>query len=238
LENHENHEEGGENTSLVREFKSSFGKVVRGKKKCEMNRNRVLFLGDSHARGMANELQHKLGKSFDVLGIVKPGSNMKELTNTLNSTVSALSKNDVCIIWGGSCDIAKNESEYGLRQIKDLVNKLNFTNLVVINAPFRHDLQKNSCVNSAVKYFNRRLSKYSKAFENLQSLEVVNCRELYTNHGLHLNWRGKEVMTGKIVNAIKDILNVQKPSPIVMKWKEETKNGPTQPENCEIAKGT
>jgi hypothetical protein len=29
LENHENHEEGGENTSLVREFKSSYGKWVR-----------------------------------------------------------------------------------------------------------------------------------------------------------------------------------------------------------------
>jgi hypothetical protein len=44
---------------------------------------------------MANELQHKLGKSFDVLGKVKPGSTMKEVTDTLNSTVSALSKNDV-----------------------------------------------------------------------------------------------------------------------------------------------
>lgn len=235
----ENHVEDCENSSLVREFKSSFGKVERGKKKkrCERNRNRVLFLGDSHARGMASEVKHKLGKNFDVFGIVKPGSNMKELTNTLNSTVSALSKNDVCIIWGGSCDIAKNESEYGLQQVKDLATKLSYTNLVVINAPFRHDLQENSCVNSAVKGFNRKLSKYSKAFENLQSIEVVNCRELYSNHGLHLNWRGREAMTSKIVNVINDILNVQKPAPIVMEWKEERKNGPTLPENCEIAKG-
>jgi hypothetical protein len=52
--------------------------------------------------------------------------------------------------------------------------------------------------------------KCSKGFDNLHFLEVENCREMYTNHGLHLNWKGKEVMGWKIVNVIKDILNVQK----------------------------
>jgi hypothetical protein len=32
-----------------------------------------------------------------------------------------------------------------------------------------------------------------KALDNLHVLEVENCRELYTNYGLHLNWNGKEV---------------------------------------------
>jgi hypothetical protein len=171
----ENNEEGGENTSLDRKYKPSFGKVVRGKKKCEINRSRVLILGDSHARSMANELQHRLGSSFDVLCIVKPGSNMKEITKTLNLTASSLSKKDVCIIWGGSCDIAKNEREYGLRQVKDLVKRLNSTNLVVINAPYRHDLQGNSCVNSAVKKFNRMLLKTSSL---LKWKTVRNCIQI------------------------------------------------------------
>jgi hypothetical protein len=69
------------------------------------NGSRVIIMGDSHARGMANELQHRLGKNFEVLGIVKPGSNIKEITNTLNSTVSSLTKKDVCIVWGGTHDV-------------------------------------------------------------------------------------------------------------------------------------
>jgi hypothetical protein len=47
------------------------------------NGSRDIILGDSHARGMANELQHRPGKSFDVQGTVKPGANIKEKTNML-----------------------------------------------------------------------------------------------------------------------------------------------------------
>jgi hypothetical protein len=86
--------------------------------------------------------------------------------------------------------------------------------VVVINVPYRHDLQESSCVNSTVEKFNRKLRKYSKAFANLHLLEVENCRDLYTNHGLHLNWKCKESMGGKIVNVIKNILNVQNSAPM------------------------
>jgi hypothetical protein len=60
-------------------------------------------------------------------------------------------------------------------------------------------------------------------------------RELYTDHGLHLNWKGKEVMADKIVNVIKDILKVQKAAPIGMKWREEEMTECTQSRNCETA---
>jgi hypothetical protein len=61
----------------------------------------VIILGDSHARGMTKELQHRLGKSFEVEGIVKPGGNIKEITNMFNSTVSSRTKN-VCVVWEGT----------------------------------------------------------------------------------------------------------------------------------------
>jgi hypothetical protein len=89
--------------------------------------------------------------------------------------------------------------------MKDFVTRQNHINLVVKRVPYRRGLQETSCVNSAVKNFNRKLMKYSKTFENLHLLEVENCRELYINHGLHLNGKGKEVMVSKIVNVIKDI---------------------------------
>jgi hypothetical protein len=78
--------------------------------------------------------------------------------------------------------------------------------------------------------------KYSKAFENLHLLKVENCWELYTNHGLHLNGKGKEVMVRKIVNVIKDILNVIKSAPIGIKWKKGELSGSIHSDNCETAK--
>jgi hypothetical protein len=62
-----------------------------------------------------------------VFGIVKPASRIKEITNTLNSSISSLTKKDVCIIWGGSRDIAKNESENGLGYLKDFATRQNLT---------------------------------------------------------------------------------------------------------------
>jgi hypothetical protein len=42
---------------------------------------RRIIMGDSHARGMANELQHGFVKSFEVIGIV----NYKKQTPWLES---------------------------------------------------------------------------------------------------------------------------------------------------------
>ncbi|PNF17838.1 hypothetical protein B7P43_G05719 [Cryptotermes secundus] len=107
--------------------------MVIKKKMCRNNGRRVLIFGDSYTKGMSNELQHRLGKSFEVLGIVKPAENMNEIIKTAKVTVSSFTKNDVCIIWGGTQDIAKNEGENGLRQLKDFVSRHNHTRLVLIN---------------------------------------------------------------------------------------------------------
>jgi len=34
--------------------------------------NKIIILGESHARGCAQEVQHNLGHDFEVQGIVKP----------------------------------------------------------------------------------------------------------------------------------------------------------------------
>jgi hypothetical protein len=38
-------------------------------------------------------------------------------------------------MWGGSNDIAKNETKYGLQRLKDFVIKHSHTNLIAISAP-------------------------------------------------------------------------------------------------------
>jgi hypothetical protein len=68
-----------------------------------------------------------------------------------------------------------------------LLSGLSHTNMVVINVPHKYYLMEWSCVNNAAKDFNRDLRKHLRAYDNLKMIAVESLRELYTNHGLHLN---------------------------------------------------
>jgi hypothetical protein len=86
------------------------GKTVKSNKKT----NKIILLGDSRARNIAKQLQYNLGQQFQVIGLVKPGSRLEDITNTMKSDLKELTNKDVCLIWGRSNDIAKNEINYGL----------------------------------------------------------------------------------------------------------------------------
>ena len=86
-------------------------------------KHKILITGDSHACGIASEIQHNLDDDFDIQGIVKPGSNLASVTHTVNKDTGALTKHDVVVIWGGTRDTSKNEMQRGLNQIRKSVEK-------------------------------------------------------------------------------------------------------------------
>jgi hypothetical protein len=45
-------------------------------------KHKILFTGDSHARGTATEIKHNLEEDFEIQGIVKPGSDLTAITNS------------------------------------------------------------------------------------------------------------------------------------------------------------
>jgi len=73
-----------------------------------------------------------------------------------------------------------------------------------------------SCINSAVITFDRKLKKLIKAHHHASLLERVTNRDLYTNHGLHLNGQGKERLANQIVSHILSILEQSEGPPIVL----------------------
>jgi hypothetical protein len=79
------------------------------------------------------------------------------------------------------------------------------------------------CLNSAVNSFNRKLKKLVKAHHHASILEITNVRNLFTNHGLHLNGQGKDRLTNHTVSHIYSILEWRDDSPIILNWKEEQK---------------
>ncbi|KAJ4446836.1 hypothetical protein ANN_13534 [Periplaneta americana] len=99
---------------------------------------------------------------------------------------------DTVVIWGGSNDIARNNTDNGLRHLQQFVERNDQTNIIVMNALHRHDLPTTSCVNSEVVNFNRKLKKRLKVYNHVKVNEIDLNRDNFTRHGLHLNGKGKE----------------------------------------------
>jgi RNase P/RNase MRP subunit p30 len=180
----------------------------------------MVILGDSHTRGCAAEVKQLLNNKFEVLGLVNSGSGMEFIKDTARVKLHQLKKNDVVVVWGGSNDIARNNSIKGMKNILEFVLNANHTNVIIMSAPHRHDLIRNSCVNKEVEAFNRKLCKRLKRFEKVKMIEVISERAFYTKYGQHLNTRGKEIMLKKTVATIECVLN-RKVEPISVKWCNE-----------------
>ena len=80
-----------------------------------VGRYKIIILGDSHARGYAQEVQRSLGHDYLVQGLVKPGVSAESIVNTLSADTGDLTKKDIRIVWGGTRDIGRNEIRKGLQ---------------------------------------------------------------------------------------------------------------------------
>jgi hypothetical protein len=135
--------------------------------------------------------------------------------------VRSLSKNYV-VFWGGANDEGRDNSSTGLHQITNFITDNKHTNIILITAPHRYDLMQASCVNNKITSFNRKLRKMTKMHHHASILEMPNIRNLFTNHGLHLNGQGKEKLSNQIVSHIYLILDQILGSPLILKWEKET----------------
>ena len=172
-------------------------KIKYKRKVMEKKQHKVVILGDSHTRGCATEVKHLLNNKYEVLGFVNSGSEMEFIKDTARVKLHQLTKNDVVVVWGGPKDIARNSSIVGIRNILEFVINANCTNVIIMSAPHRHDLIRNSCVNKEVEAFNRKLCKRLKRFEKVKMIEVISERAFYTKHAQHLNTGGKEIISKK-----------------------------------------
>jgi len=186
-----------------------------GKRKLFASKNKtrkheIFILGDSHAKGCAAEVKHYLSNDFKVHGTTIPGAGMENIKAAADAKVNQLTNKDVMVLWGGSNDVARNNSTEGLKMISKLLTETKHTNVIVINVPHRHDLVPNSCVNIEVEVFNRRLYKDAERFKEVQIIEAVKERIYYTRHGQHLNSAGKDFMAKRITTMIEHLLNEAK----------------------------
>jgi len=94
---------GPDNLGLVNDKRCEVRtKGVPGKRK-----QKVIIIGDSHAKGCAAEITHNLERTFEVTGYVKPRMGLEEITNIARKETDEFTKKDMFVVWGGSNNVAK-----------------------------------------------------------------------------------------------------------------------------------
>jgi hypothetical protein len=105
-----------------------------------------------------------------------------------------------------------------ISNVSDLVKRSLDTNIVLLNAPHRHDLIPTSCVNNEVWKYNRLMRKIAKLNPNVQFLELDLDRSHFTRHGMHMNSKGKDQLSQQLAKQIDLIFNILQSPPIPIPW--------------------
>jgi hypothetical protein len=144
---------------------------------------------------------------------------MKIISTTANEERKTLRSEDVLVIWGGLNNVSKNNTREAISNVSELVKESKDANIVLISAPHRHDLIPESCVNKEVWKYNRLMRKVAKLYTNVKFLEADLDRSHFTRHGMHMNSKGKDLLSHQRAIQVDLIFNKpQSPPPIPIPW--------------------
>jgi hypothetical protein len=91
---------------------------------------------------MAIELQYNLDKSYIVQGLAKSGADLEVIFFSNVKECKKLTKKDISIIWSGTKDVSKNESQKSLSGVWKFIQMNLNTNVLVLNLLKRWDLEE------------------------------------------------------------------------------------------------
>ena len=77
----------------------------------------------------------------------------------------------------GANNISKNESFKELSYVTQFVQNRRNTNVIIMNALHRFDLEESSCVNKEMKVFNRKLNKLTKRYNHTEVIDMSTNRD-------------------------------------------------------------
>jgi hypothetical protein len=100
---------------------------------------KIMFFGDSHARGLSSNVKlnvkNNVDDNYSVCGFVKPGVNIATQISSMTVDINLLTKNGLIILWGGSNDVSKNNSQEGLKHLVNFVHSNSQANICLMCVP-------------------------------------------------------------------------------------------------------
>jgi len=101
--------------------------------------------------------------------------------------------------------------------------------------PVRYDSGARSHINEQIENYNKKLFKATKSFKHVKLVKVTTDREHFTKHGLHLNNKGKEIMSKELLKNLQIKHDSQKVAAIQLPWlNESTKAGAQNIKNVRL----
>jgi len=175
-----------------------------------LTKHKVVLIGDSNIRGYVYKLKNLLKKNYELYSVIKPGATTNELKETAREEISRLSRNDVILVSYGINDYEANNFSQTLQNIADFIQRNNQTNIILMNLPYRYDLSNSNAVNRTITILNRKLKNFIKALPHTYFMETDNTRILFTNHRLHMNNLGKQLVNCQIATFLYSISEPKK----------------------------
>lgn len=160
--------------------------------------NKLVIVADSHGHNLSHLVQQRTTSS--VMAFVRPAADFYAVTRDVESLTKNMTLNDHMLLIAGTNSIGKTSVKRLTDDMFKIAEDLDHTNLIIATLPMRHDQPnldlKISCINAQIE----RFAVESKKFRILPLHELP--RHLFTNHGLHLNKRGKAKVAEKIAQLI------------------------------------
>lgn len=164
------------------------------------------IIGDSHVRGIRENLNQFIPKSCKITSFFQPGAGFHEVAQAQIKSPGLMNSNtlDSVIVFCGTNDIGVAEWETTKQALDDLTDKFQLCkHFYMIGVPLRFNHKK---MNFHIIRFNTKLrnyvaSKLGKTFTFIDPTRFLKPRN-YAIDGLHLNKLGKEKLAKKIFTSM------------------------------------
>jgi hypothetical protein len=176
-------------------------KSLMGKSKSQ--KKKILLLGSSHGQDIGPMLQKHLGSEYEVTSVFKPDAPLANVIEDLENLSKDLTKKDHIVIVGGPENSLDSNYNYSIeKDLNSIAMSTGHTNVRFVGLLKRHD---NPWMNRKVRSVNLRLD-HALLGQGMSHVGVIDTltfrREEFTNHGLHLNSRGKRRLTLLIADGL------------------------------------
>jgi lysophospholipase L1-like esterase len=113
-------------------------------------------------------------------------------------------------VFSGTNNTERNLHRKNLTSIVKFLDATQHKNVILIDIPLRQDPGKRPYINEEIVNYNRKLHKVKKSFKHAKLIKATPNRELFTQQGLHLNIKGKEIMSNEVIEKLLNSIDRQK----------------------------
>lgn len=177
--------------------------------------DKVTVYADSHGRSLAQNIKERT-IGTEVSGTCKPNAKLRSILPRVEEQNK--SKSECIVFFGGTNDVLSDEGYKIQHTLAEAIGNYK-NNILLVTLPHRHDLPKDHLTNKEITLINSKLHQLADQENNINVLNIDSLkRDMFTRNGFHLNKRGKEQLSLKIISSIEKMcLKVGTPERNVMR---------------------